>query len=242
LDTNILLIKTLQPKALLPQYVSVDSFYSLSKVGITSVGNFYTTAPDLVVLDGITKLPVTEVVLEYTLGNSNVGIVKNTTSLNKDAPTIIPVNNSNGVSISSMDYNLGTKDVTVTIGASFSSAADYPFAVGESVLIENVSVGVGTTGKGYNSSNYNYKRFKITATDPNIGGTLGSVTYSLQDSIFDGNIPGNFDVQNSSGTIIPEKWFPIFGVEVVTNDFEKGETITSKISNWNCPIMEWIIR
>ena len=230
--------KTLQPKALLPQYVSVDSFYSLSKVGITSVGNFYTTAPDLVVLDGITKLPVDEVVLEYTLGNSHVGIVKNTTSLNKDAPTIIPVNNSNGVSISSMDYNLGTKDVTVTIGASFSSAADYPFAVGESVLIENVSVGVGTTGKGYNSSNYNYKRFKITATDPNIGGTLGSVTYSLQDSIFDGNIPGNFDAQNSSGTIIPEKWFPIFGVEMVTNDFEKGETITSKsatgtVQSWN---------
>ena len=230
--------KTLQPKALLPQYISVDSFYSLKNVGITSVGNFYTTAPDLVVLDGITKKPVDEVVLKYTLGDTHVGIVRNTVSLNKDTPTIIPVNNSNGIKIDSMDFNPGTKDVTVTIGASFSDAADYPFAVGESVLIENISVGVGTTGKGYNSSNYNYKRFKILATDPNIGGTLGTVRYSLEGSLFDGNIPGNFDEANSSGRIIPEKWFPKFGVEMDINDFEKGEIVSSKsasgsVQSWN---------
>ena len=230
--------KTLQPKALLPQLVTVDSFYSLRHVGVTSVGKYYTTSPDLVVLNGTTKLPSGEVVLEYTLGNSHVGIVKNTTSLSKDVPIIIPVNNSNGILIDSMDYNMGTKDVTVTIGASFSNPSDYPFEIGDSVLIENVSVGVGTTGKGYNSKNYSYKRFKITATDPNIGGNLGSITYSLQDSIFGGDIPGNFDAANSSGRVIPEKWFPIFGIEMTSNNFEKGEIVNSKsasgtVQSWN---------
>ena len=60
-----------------------------------------------------------------------------------------------------IDYDEGNKNVTLTIGASFSNAADYPFEVGKKVMIEGVSVGVGSTGKGYNSENYDYTLFEI---------------------------------------------------------------------------------
>ena len=61
-------------------------------------------------------------------------------------------------------------------------------------MIENTSVGIASTnpqgvveivdtGKGYNSENYNYKLFVVSAVQENIGG-IGIVTFSL-----DGYIP-----------------------------------------------------
>jgi len=231
--------KTLTPQALVPQILTIDSLSSFDKIGISSVGQYYTIAPDLIVLDGLTKEIIDDVDLEYSLGESEVTIVENSKKLSNSLPTIIPVNNSNGVSIDSIDFNLGTRDVTVTIGASFSSTDEYPFNVGDKVLVENVSVGLGTTGKGYNSSNYNYNLFEITATDPNIGGTLGTVAYSMKNFLSGGDIAGNFDPNNSSGKIIPEKWFPIFGITIKKNEFEKDEIVTSNnktigiVNSWN---------
>ena len=40
---------------------------------------------------------------------------------------------------------------------------------------------------------------KFKATDPNIGGTLGTVRYNLSNIIPDGEIPGTFQSNLSSG-------------------------------------------
>ena len=55
-------------------------------------------------------------------------------------PTIIPTNNSNGVRIQNVGYSTITKDVTVTLEDQFSVGQTFPFAVGDNVLIENISV------------------------------------------------------------------------------------------------------
>ena len=81
-------------------------------------------------------------------------------------------------------------------------------------MIEGVSVGVGSTGLGYNSENFEYTLFEILATHPNIGGTLGTVRYNLSDVIPTGSIPGNFISATSSGKIIAESQFPIFDIEL----------------------------
>ena len=39
---------------------------------------------------------------------------------------------------------------------------------------------LGTTARGYNSSEYDYKLFNLTEVDPNLGG-IGSITYNLTD-------------------------------------------------------------
>ncbi len=219
--------KTLRPQAQLPQFVEVDALTSISKIGITSVGKNYLNSPGLIVLDGLTKKVVSDIDLDYEIGDSFVKILNNSKDLNNVTPIIIPTSNSNGITINNLDYNEGTQDVTVTIGASFSDAADYPFEVGKKVMIEGVSVGVGSTGKGYNSENFEYKLFEIKATDPNIGGTLGTVRYGLSDVIPSGSIPGTFESAFSSGKIIPEEYFPIFDIELEKNKFEIGETLIS---------------
>ena len=169
--------KTLKPEAQIPQLIKVDTFSSIDNIGITSTGNNYLDAPGLVVLDGVTNKVVGDIDLTYKLGDENVTVLKNTRVLNKVEPTIIPTGNSNGVNIASVDYNESNQKVTVSIGVSYSSASDYPFEVGKKIMIEGISVGVGSTGSGYNSANYEYKLFEILATDPNIGGTLGTITY-----------------------------------------------------------------
>ena len=218
--------KTLKPEAQIPQLIKVDSYSSIDNIGITSTGNNYLDAPGLVVLDGVTNKVVGDIDLTYKLGDENVTVLKNTRVLNRVEPTILPTGNSNGVNIASADFNESNQKVTISIGVSYSSLDDYPFEVGKKVMIEGISVGVGSTGSGYNSANYEYKLFEILATDPNIGGTLGTITYSLAGVIPDGKIPGTYN-SSSIGRVIREEDFPTFRTTLKGNQFDVGETLES---------------
>ena len=218
--------RTLKPEAQIPQLIKINSFFSLDNIGITSTGNNYLNAPGLVVIDGVTKKTLSDIDLTYKLGDENVTILKNSRNLNQVEPTILPTGNSNGVKIASADFNESNQRVTISIGVSYSSLDEYPFEVGKKVMIEGISVGVGSTGKGYNSANYEYKLFEILATDPNIGGTLGSITYSLAGVIPDGDIAGTFN-ESSIGRIIREEDFPTFSTTLKGNEFDIGETLES---------------
>jgi hypothetical protein len=229
---------SMRPTASLPVILEIESQSSFETIGVSSVGKGYYISPELVVLDGLTQEVVDDVQLKYDISNYSVDIIKNTKQLNNLSPIIIPVNNVNGVSIDSISYNNSTKDVIVTLGSSFSNASDFPFEVGDNVLIENVSIGVGSTGKGYNSENYGYKLFKITATDPNIGGIGATISYNISDSIGNGEIPGTYDPINSSGRVIPQKHFPTFDISLKKNQFFEDEIVFSnkgygRVVNWN---------
>ena len=229
---------TLRPTLNIPQVLKLEPLTTIERIGITSVGVGYGIAPDLVFIDGNTG-KVVDVDLSYNIGDRFVTIRKNSTEIYNTTPAIIPINNTNGVGISSIFYDSGLKTVEIildTVGYSTSSA--FPFDVGDKVFIENVSVGVGSTGKGFNSVNYEYKLFTVTSTDPNIGGAEPRVKYSLDGDLTDGKVPGLFDAANSAGRIIPEKYFPIFNVTLRKNTFIEGETIKSGskegiVESWN---------
>ncbi|MGA1048279.1 MAG: hypothetical protein ACO3UU_09725, partial [Minisyncoccia bacterium] len=231
---------TLKPNIILPQVLKIEPLNSLDYVGITSVGVGYLTAPKLIIFDGKTKDLLEEVDLKYSLGDSYVTILNNTFRLNDTEPTIIPTQNSNGVGIGSIAYNNTTKDVTVTLSVGFSTINSFPFAVNDKVLIENVSVGLNSTGKGFNSKNYNYQLFTLTSVDPNYGGNNATVTYNLGDYIGQ-EFPGSFDDINSAGRIIPEKYFPQFDIGLKLNRFLTNEnikysgssSIIGSVDNWD---------
>ena len=134
----------------------------------------------MVVIDGFTGKPVLDLDLKYDLGNQNVEILRNTFGLHDAPPTVVPIHNSNGVGISTIGFNTTSKNVTVTLSVGYSTADTFPIAVGDLVFIEGIAVGVGSTGRGYNSDGYDYKLFNITEIDENYGG-IGSVTYNLTD-------------------------------------------------------------
>jgi len=217
---------TMRPSASLPKIAQIESLASFESIGITSFGRGYNTAPSLLVFDGKTNELVPEVDLKYTLGDGNVTILKNTFGISNVTPRILPIHNSNGVGISSISFNSTSKDVTVTLAVGFSTADSFPFAVNDKVLVENVSVGVNSEGKGYNSENYDYQLFTIKYVNENRGG-IGIVTFSLDGFLEESEYPGNFNASNSSGRIIPEKHFPIFNPILVKNNFIEGETVRS---------------
>lgn len=228
---------TLRPSSILTQIIKIEPLSSLKSVGISSFGRGYSIAPKLIVIDGKTNKLVPEIDLNYTLGKNQIEIRRNAYSLSNVTPIILPTQNSNGVGIGSIKYNSSTKEVTVTLAVGFSTADSFPFKVNDKVMIENISVGVGSTGIGYNSENYNYKLFPITSVTENRGG-IGSVSYSLDGLLTDSQIPGIYDSVNSSGRIIPEKYFPIFNVQLQKNNYLLGETVKSKsasgyVDGWN---------
>jgi len=230
---------SLRPTANLPQILNVKDLYSFKSIGIASVGRNYNIAPNLIVLDQLTGKVNSQTNLKYNLGDINVTILSNAYNLDKETIVIRSVNNNNGVGISTIKFIPSSQDVVVTLGSSFSDPATYPFAIGDKILIENISVGIGSTAKGYNSENYGYQLFTIVNLDANIGGVGGTVSYNISGLLGAGEIPGNYDPINSSGRIISEKDLPIFLPEFNTNDFLEGERINSQNSSTSGDVVRW---
>ena len=227
---------TLRPVLNLSEVLVMEPLNSLSEIGITSVGKNYTIAPNLVVLDGLTKKEVKDAHLFYKVGDTKVTILENTKSINDIDPILIPTSNVNGIAIETISYNSSTQNVTVGLNTAFSDES--PLVVGDKVLIENVSVGVGTTGTGFNSLNYDYTLFTLADVNIPLGGGVGVVTYSLDGYLREGEFPGNFDSLNSAGIIVPEKYFPQFDVKLKKNNFLHGEEVecegkTGEVESWN---------
>ena len=219
---------TLKPSTNIPQVVTIESLNSLESVGIVSAGRGYTVAPKPVVIDAVTKKHVKDADLVYSLGDSSVKILNNARGISNVNPIIRPTQNSNGIGIGTVGFNTVTQNVTIGLDTGFSSGETFPLRVGDKVLIEGVSIGIGSTGLGYNSEGYDYKLFELTAVDENIGG-IGTVTYSMSGDLPSGVLtPGLYDAPNSVGArIIAERHFPTFTSILKQNEFFDGEVVKS---------------
>jgi len=218
--------KTLNPRVLFPQTIRIDSLASVESIGITSFGRGFNIPPKLIVVDGKTNKVVEDLAFKVTLGNRDVEILQNTNGISNVTPLIIPTESGAGVGIKTITYN-SSGIATATLSVGFSTINSFPFAVGDKVLIESTSVSVGSTGKGFNSSNYDYKLFTLTGVTENLGG-IGDVTFDMSDFLTESEIPGSYDTINSTGKILAQKHFPTFEVNLVTRDYSIGEVVKSE--------------
>ena len=227
--------RTLRPTVKLPQTFRVEPLTGLESVGVTSVGRGYNTAPSLVVLDGKTKKKVEDIKLRYTL-DTGVEILQNTNNLSDVNPTIIPVGNPNGIRARNFTYDDANEEVTVTLKDAFSTADTFPLEVGDKVLVENVSVGIGSTALGFNSENYDYIRFEITEVFQNLS-SVGVVTYSMAGLVGSGQTTGRFNAKNSSAVLVRERDFPQFDATRKSNVFDAGESVNN--GKQSADVFEW---
>ena len=221
--------KTLRPSITLPNIIKIKSLKSFDFIGISSGGKGYSSAPRLLAFDGKTNQRLNDVDLDYDLGDNQVTILKNTKGMSNTIPTILPIYNTNGCGISTIGFNTVTNEVTAELSVGFSASDDFPVEVGDKILIENISIGIGSTGIGYNSADHNYKLFPVIAVDKNLGGVGATFSYSME-GLFDkskGEFIGEFDKFNSSGRVISERHFPIFDITLKDNEFLDGEEVKS---------------
>jgi len=221
---------SIRPTGRFSSLFEIESFSTLDKVSVTSPGKKYAIKPDLILFDVYKNKIIDDVDLQYNIQNHTTNIIKNTNKLSNYPPKIIAINNSNGIGISSISYNSSNKTVTVGLSKSYSDINDFPFKVNDEVFIENVSVGIGSTLSGYNSSEYNYAFFIVTSRDPNIGGSGGTITYSMEEFLNNGENLGIYNLINSSGKIINKNLLPTFEIETKKKIFYKNETIKSQNS------------
>ena len=217
--------KTIKPTVKYPTILRVEPLTSIESIDVISPGLNYNTSPDLVVIDGSTNEIVDDIFLDYDIVTSKVEVIKNTKGLYNVAPKIITANNSNGLGISSIQYESSTKTAKAYLKTQFSDLESFPFSIGDNVLIEGVSV-LEISNKGFNSKNYNYSLFPVVGINTSLGGSGAYVEYSLENNLFGSEIPGTFDSTNSSGQIIPERFLPKFRIFLAKNKFIIGETIS----------------
>lgn len=223
---------TLTPTIYYPQIFKIDPFASLARVGISSFGRGYTTEPNLIVLDGITKKPVDDIKLRFNFESNQVEILQNTYGINDAPPTIIPVEGGNGVRVSNLQFNQTTQRVTATLKPFYSAGEEFPFAVGDKVLAEGfvtegIAAGIGTDLKGYNSNDFDYKLFEVVEIDPNFGGIDPTVTYDMSPALITGQVLGTYDQVNSIATLTNEKDLMTFKVDLQNNKFIPEEIVKS---------------
>lgn len=216
--------KTLRPSAKIPEILRINPLTTLNFIKIIFPGENYNINPNLVLIDGFTQKIISEVSLNYILGENFVEIIRNTTGIFNVTPRIVPINNSNGVNIINIEYNSNEKEIKVFLRDSYSTINEFPFFNGDLVLIENTNI-LNNTGKSYNSSNYDYKLFPIKEIEPQLGGENANITLDASNFIQVGEVFGQFDDQNSFGMITPEKYFPIFEISLKKNIFFVGEKV-----------------
>ena len=240
---------TLRAVSNLPEVLEVESLASFQSIGISSQGRNYLRAPNLVVIDGFTDQIVSGLDLAYDLGDNQVTIIDNSTGIYDVPPRIIPVNNTNGLGIASVSYNSTTKVVRAYIDRNFTTpeASQFNFPIGAKVLVENLSVGVGSTGVGYNSSDYDYTFFEVVDFDKKLDSIKPYVDYSLVGLIKEGEIPGNLDENNSYGRIINTQDLATYTPTLQTNDYVVGEKVTNQndlvgtVQRWNPTTQQLVV-
>ncbi len=112
---------SLRPFAKIPEVLRVNPLSSIDSIEVLFFGEKYNTIPDLVLLDGITGKIIKDVVLNFNFDDRFVSVVKNTNGINDVIPTIIPINNSNGINISFIGVSDGNNKLEVFLGDSYST-------------------------------------------------------------------------------------------------------------------------
>jgi len=244
--------KTLKVIPNLPDIVEVERLNTLGSIGITSQGRNYLVSPDLVIQDGYTKQVLNDVDLEYALGDTEVRIVKNTEGIYDVPPIILPVGNSNGVVIRDLLYsNTGggtstgkPNTVRLYIDDVFQEAEDFNkggWFPGEKFMLENVSVGLGSTGTGYNSKEYNYHLWEVTAASGQIGGANAFIEFTFPDGFIGvGRTPGKMVPGRSFARAILKEHFPVYEPVVLKqSEFFTGETVEDEVGAQGI-IQRWV--
>ena len=214
--------KTLRPKANIPVTLTLTDFNTIESVDVIDGGKNYTYPPNLIIVNTETGEKIDNGFLQpktFGSGIARVDIINEPKGLPSREVTIRAVNNTNGVSIQTMETsNSGVATCTlVTPLAGFSVE---PFEVGDKIYVEGVKQ-YGSTGDGYNSENYGYEFFTVTSYTNSGTAEPRKLTFEVSNLTIN---PGLAETsQNSYASIINYKNYPRFKSNQKLSSFFDGE-------------------
>ena len=210
---------TIKPKVDSSLVLRLTNIRTLTGVGIVTAGKNYNVPPTVIAIGN------TSIVTKSTLEGGSVGnieVVASDSNLPEDLK-LIATNNSNGVGVvgansSSLTNELLLKAPQITGGF----GANFPFEVGDKIFVENIQITNGPDADGYNSSDYGFKFFTVTARNTADG--TESISYSIAGLGFTG---GTYNIaQNAQfGRVIKVSDLATFVPEFGPIVFTEGEKI-----------------
>tara|TARA_R100000008_G_scaffold86370_1_gene79149 strand:+ start:2735 stop:16369 length:13635 start_codon:yes stop_codon:yes gene_type:complete len=211
---------TLNPRADSYTILKLKNVYTLESVGIVTGGRNY-TSPPIIVAIGNSDVKTRAYVDGSSI--SEVEVINNDSGLSESLE-LIPTYNSNGVGVKGASSTLAIN--TLELNAPVEGFATFPFAVGDKIYVENIQIldgppGIGnTTASGYNSSDYDYRYFTVTAIDTNVG--TEKISYSVAGI---GSTGGAFDISKKVGRVIKADDLAVFKPTLKKVRFIEGEKI-----------------
>ena len=223
--------KTLRPEARISPTITLINSDIISNIEVLSGGEDYLSAPDIVVVDPETGLLTDQGVIELNLSTSaisSVNIISSPKGLKPIEQRIRTINNSNGISVSSvvgMANTTSTGIVTCTLVTPIGGFNPAPFAVGDKIFVEGIQL-ESTSGSGYNSTDYGYDFFTISDYQNTSPAKLEFNLSSLSTAVGIAKTS-----QTNYATIINFNKYPKFKSIQKSAEFRVGERLAIKVNN-----------
>ena len=216
--------KTLRPTADIPTLVTIKDANIISEVKVLDGGKNYSSSPNLIIVDSNTKNIIDSGHLSANITGTSIGSVDVVESPKGIPPSIEikSINNSNGVGIQTIATS-SSGIVTCFLVTPLNGFDIEPFVVGDKIYIEGIQK-YGDSGDGFNSENYEYRFFDVTNYVN--GGTILQRKLEYNLSGISTNVGIAKTIQESYGSIVNSKNYPIFEVTQTYSPFIDGEVLS----------------
>ena len=216
--------KTLRPSANIPTLVTIKDANIISEVKVLDGGKNYSSSPNLIIVNSNTKNIIDSGYLSANITSTSIGSVDVVQSPKGIPPSIEikSINNSNGVGIQTIATS-SSGIVTCFLVTPLNGFDIEPFAVGDKIYVEGIQK-YGDSGDGFNSENYEYRFFDVTNYVN--GGTILQRKLEYNLSGISTNVGIAKTIQESYGSIVNSKNYPIFEVTQTYSPFIVGEVLS----------------
>ena len=216
--------KTLRPTADIPTLVTIKDANIISEVKVLDGGKNYSSSPNLIIVDSNTKNIIDSGHLSANITGTSIGSVDVVESPKGIPPSIEikSINNSNGVGIQTIATS-SSGIVTCFLVTPLNGFDIEPFVVGDKIYVEGIQK-YGDSGDGFNSENYEYRFFDVTNYVN--GGTILQRKLEYNLSGISTNVGIAKTIQESYGSIVNSKNYPIFEVTQTYSPFIDGEVLS----------------
>ena len=218
--------KTLRPTASIPKFVYISSSNTIESISVTNGGQNYTSAPDLICVNTDNGDLIDSGLLRANLSGSSivsVTVENDPKGLPINPVTIRAINNSNGISIDTIQSSSGV--VTCFLTTPLSGFTSAPFSTGDKIFVEGIQKS-GSLGDGFNSSDFGYQFFTVTNFQ-----NLNPAKLEFNLSGLSTNPGIAKTIQESYATIINFNNYPEFEVIQKFSPFQIGEGLSSDNGN-----------
>ena len=219
--------KTLKPEAYVSPEINLKSSSEIKSVLVTDGGKNYSSAPDVIVVDAITREKVDSGLLIANMSSnsiSSIDVVRNPKGLSFANSEVYTVNNTNGIGINTIASSSSGIATCYLVTPTF-GYVDAPFTVGEKIFVEGI-VNIDSSGNGFNSADNGYEFFTVTSfqnTNPAIL-EFSVAGFTTNPGIAKTN-------QSSYATIVKYDNYPKFEITQDYSQFLLGEKLLTDNGN-----------